>query len=181
MTDTRLSSVRLVITDVDGVLTDGSLYYSGEGEVLKRFNVRDGLGIRLLQQIGVQVAVVSGRAGPPLMRRLSDLGIELHRTGIGDKGEACRSILAELDMPAAAAIFVGDDLIDIAGFRTCGLSATVSDAPAYVKAQASITLGTRGGEGALRELADAIVVAQGHEHLLQGGGSFEPADGGSRQ
>ena len=181
MKDTRLSKLRLVITDVDGVLTDGSLYYSAEGEVLKRFNVRDGLGIRMMQRIGITVAVVSGRASPSLSRRLADLGITVHRTGIADKGEACREILAELNVTAETAIFVGDDLIDITGFEACGVSAAVGDAPSYVKAAATMTLNTHGGHGALRELADAIIVAQGHEYLLDGGGSFRPADGGAPQ
>ena len=181
MKDTRLSKLRVVITDVDGVLTDGSLYYSGEGEVLKRFNVRDGLGIRMMQRIGITVAVVSGRASPALSRRLADLGISVHRTGVADKGEACRQILAELSYTPDDAIFVGDDLIDVAGFEACGVSAAVGDAPSYVKAAASMTLNTDGGHGALRELADAIVIAQGHEYLLDGGGSFQPADGGTPQ
>ena len=181
MAVTQLSSVKLVITDVDGVLTDGSLFYSSEGEVIKRFNVRDGLGIRLLQQIGIKVAIVSGRASAPLARRMADLGINHFRTGAGDKAEACREILLELQIDARDAIFVGDDIIDIAGFQACGLSAAVADAPDYVRSAATITLNTKGGEGALRELADAIVIAQGHAKLLAGGGAFEPADGGTRQ
>ena len=181
MADTQLSSVKLVITDVDGVLTDGSLFYSGEGEIIKRFNVRDGLGIRLLQQIGIKVAIVSGRASPPLTRRMADLGINHFRTGVGDKAAACREILLELQIDARDAIFVGDDIIDIVGFRACGLSAAVADAPDYVRSAATIILNTKGGEGALRELADAIVIAQGHAKLLAGSGAFEPADGGTRQ
>ena len=171
----------MVITDVDGVLTDGSLFYSAEGEIIKRFNVRDGLGIRLLQQIGVAVAVVSGRTSAPLTRRLADLGITQVRAGVGDKGQACREILSASGIDAAQAIFVGDDVIDIAGFRACGVSAAVADAPEYVRQAATLTLASNGGQGALRELADAIVIAQGHAKLLTGGGTFEPADGGARQ
>jgi YrbI family 3-deoxy-D-manno-octulosonate 8-phosphate phosphatase len=166
---------------VDGVLTDGSLFYSAEGEIIKRFNVRDGLGVRLLQQIGVQVAVVSGRSSAALARRMADLGIDQFRTSVSDKGQACREILSELSIGADRAIFVGDDVIDIAGFQACGLSAAVADAPDYVRSAATLILSSNGGEGALRELADAIVIAQGHAQLLHGAGSFAPADGGTLQ
>jgi YrbI family 3-deoxy-D-manno-octulosonate 8-phosphate phosphatase len=179
--DSRLTKIRLVITDVDGVLTDGSLYYGEQGEVIKRFHVRDGMGIRLLQQTGVQVAIISGRQSGALTRRISDLGIKLSRTSVGDKGAAVRELLLEAGVEAAEAIFVGDDLIDILGFQACGCSAAVADAPSYVRDAATLTLATKGGDGALRELADRILVAQGNSYLLHQGGVFEPADGGSRQ
>lgn len=181
MEDCQLARLRLVIADVDGVLTDGSLYYGEHGEVIKRFHVRDGLGVRLLQKIGVEVAVVSGRGGSPLLRRLIDLGIVHKRTSVGDKGVAVREILAEMSIGSEEAIFVGDDLIDILGFQACGLSAAVADAPPYVKEMASIVLQSKGGDGALRELADAILIAKGYGHVLRQGGVFETADGGERQ
>lgn len=181
MIDTDLAKVRLVITDVDGVLTDGGLYYGEAGEVIKRFHVRDGLGIRLLEQVGIETAVISGRASAALSKRISDLGIKLVRTSVGDKGAASRELMAEAGVSPEEAIFLGDDLIDVLGFQACGLSAVVADAPSYVREIADLTLETKGGDGALRELADRILVAQGHGHLLRQGGVFNPADGGTRQ
>lgn len=181
MTQAQLAGLRLVITDVDGVLTDGGLYYGEQGEVIKRFHVRDGLGVRLLQQIGVTVAVVSGRGSPALSRRLADLGILNVRTSVGDKGLAVREVIEEVGVTAEETVFLGDDLIDLLGFSACGLSAAVADAPTYVRDAASLVLKTSGGQGAFRELADRILVAKGHEHVFRAGGVFEPADGGSRQ
>jgi 3-deoxy-manno-octulosonate cytidylyltransferase (CMP-KDO synthetase) len=179
--DSCLARIRLIITDVDGVLTDGSLYYGEGGEVIKRFHVRDGLGVRLLQQADIEFAVISGRDSAALRRRLGDLGVRLLRLSVADKGAATRELLEETGIGAEEAIFVGDDIIDVAGFKACGCSAAVADAPSYVREQATLVLATNGGDGALRELADRILMAQGKGHLLYQSGNFQPADGGTRQ
>lgn len=181
MDQTLMAGLRLVITDVDGVLTDGGLYYGEHGEVIKRFHVRDGLGVRLLQQIGVLVAVVSGRGSPALTKRLVDLGITHSRTSVGDKGQAVKEIMAEVGATPGETIFLGDDLIDMLGFTGCGMSAAVADAPSYVRDAVTLVLDTAGGQGAFRELADRILTAKGHGEIFRSGGVFEPADGGSRQ
>ncbi|KAA0911370.1 3-deoxy-manno-octulosonate cytidylyltransferase [Pusillimonas sp. ANT_WB101] len=167
-----LNGVRLVITDVDGVLTDGGIYYDETGECLKRFHVRDGLGIRLLEEGGVRVAVLSGRDSPTLRKRLADLGVSVYKLGVKDKFSACHELMAEVGVIAETTVFVGDDSIDLPAFAACGLSFTVADAPYYVKAKASAVLSLKGGHGALRELADAILSAQGKSHIFDSAEGF---------
>ena len=159
--NTPLEEVRLVITDVDGVLTDGGIYYDASGECFKRFHVRDGLGIRLLEESGIRVAVQSGRDSAALRKRVSDLGLTLYKFGIKDKESACLSLMEQAGVSAKQTAYVGDDSIDLPAFAACGLSFAVADAPEYVKRQATGVLAQPGGHGAFRELADAILEAQG--------------------
>ena len=162
-----LADVRLVITDVDGVLTDGGLYYSENGESIKRFHVRDGLGIRMLEKCGIRVAVVSSRDSPTLRRRVADLGVSLFEFGVNDKAVACQNIIQKVGVSSDETVCIGDDSIDLPAFEVCGISYAVSDAPIYVKSKASGILNARGGDGAFRELADAILVAQGKSYFLE--------------
>lgn len=161
-----LSEVRLVITDVDGVLTDGGIYYDASGECQKRFHVRDGLGIRLLEENGVRVAVLSGRDSPTLRKRVADLGVTLFQFGIKDKATACHALMEQAGVSARQTACIGDDSIDLPAFAVCGLSYAVADAPIYVKRQASKVLTLPGGSGAFRELADAILMAQGKQDVF---------------
>lgn len=161
----RLAQVRLLITDVDGVLTDGGLFYDAHGEALKRFHVRDGLGMRLLEESGVRVAVLSGRDSPVLRKRVADLGVSLHQFGVKDKAAACAALMDQAGVTAQQTACIGDDSIDLPAFAACGLSFAVADAPAYVQRQATGVLKLGGGQGALRELADAILRAQGKERV----------------
>ncbi|MFJ4292390.1 3-deoxy-manno-octulosonate cytidylyltransferase [Cupriavidus sp. NPDC089707] len=161
-----LADVRLVITDVDGVLTDGGIYYDATGECLKRFHVRDGLGIRLLEENGVRVAVLSGRDSETLRKRVADLGVTLFQFGVKDKFAACRMLMAQAKVTPEQTVCIGDDSIDLPAFAACGLSYAVADAASYVKARATGVLSTRGGEGALRELADGILLAQGKAQVF---------------
>ena len=167
-----LADVRLVITDVDGVLTDGGLYYDATGECLKRFHVRDGMGIRLLEETGVRVAVLSGRDSPTLRKRAADLGITLCLYGVKDKAAACRTLMAQAGVASFQTACVGDDSIDLPAFAACGLSYAVADAPDYVKARATGVLALAGGQGAFRELADAILLAQGKRHVFASAEGF---------
>ncbi|EGW50012.1 hypothetical protein HMPREF1022_02955 [Desulfovibrio sp. 6_1_46AFAA] len=153
----RLRHIKLVITDVDGVLTDGGLYYGPDGECLKRFHARDGLGVRLLQQAGIQVAVLSGRDCPALRRRLADLGITEAVLGQVDKRAALSGIMERYGVVADEVVFIGDDIPDMEVFNQCGVSVTVGDAPDYVKDRADLVLECGGGQGALRELVDGIL------------------------
>ena len=171
-TQRTLANVRLVITDVDGVLTDGGIYYDETGECQKRFHVRDGLGIRLLEECGVKVAVLSGRDSPTLRKRVSDLGVSFFEYGVKDKAAACTMLMNEARVTAAQTACTGDDSIDLPAFEVCGLSFAVADAASYVKARATHVLATRGGEGAFRELADAILVAQGKQDVLGSAAGF---------
>ena len=161
-----LADIRLVITDVDGVLTDGGIYYDATGECLKRFHVRDGMGMRLLEENGVRVAVLSGRDSATLRKRVADLGVTLCQFGVKDKLAACNQLMAEAGVTLEQTACIGDDCIDLPAFAACGMSFAVADAPVYVKAAATQTLASAGGTGAFREVADAILFAQGKEAVL---------------
>ena len=161
-----LADIRLVITDVDGVLTDGGIYYDATGECLKRFHVRDGMGMRLLEENGVRVAVLSGRDSATLRKRVADLGVTLCQFGVKDKLAACNQLMAEAGVKLEQTACIGDDCIDLPAFAACGMSFAVADAPVYVKAAATQTLSSAGGTGAFREVADAILFAQGKEAVL---------------
>lgn len=158
--DERLRRVRLIITDVDGVLTDGGLYYGPDGECLKRFCAQDGLGIVLLQKAGIRVAVLSGRDCPALRRRLADLGITLFRLGRVEKRTACEDLLRESGVSPEESLFIGDDLPDLDGFACCGLGIAVANARNRVREAAHLVLNARGGQGAFRELADKLLHAR---------------------
>lgn len=154
---TSLADIRLVITDVDGVLTDGGLYYGPDGECIKRFHAQDGLGMVMLRKAGIRVAVLSGRDCPALRRRLNDLGINMFRLGKVEKRAACESLLQEAGVSAHETLFIGDDLPDLDGFACCGLGVTVANARDEVKRAADIVLQTQGGQGAFRELVDMLL------------------------
>ncbi|WP_447810720.1 3-deoxy-manno-octulosonate cytidylyltransferase [Pseudomonas putida] len=161
-----LADIKLVITDVDGVLTDGGIYYDATGECLKRFHVRDGMGMRLLEENGVRVAVLSGRDSATLRKRVGDLGITLCQFGVKDKMAACEQLMSEAGVTAKQTACIGDDCIDLPAFAACGMSFAVADAPSYVRAAATQTLEAFGGTGAFREVADAILFAQNKEAVL---------------
>lgn len=156
----RLRRVRLVITDVDGVLTDGGLYYGPDGECLKRFCAQDGLGMVLLQKAGIRVAVLSGRDCPALRRRLADLGITFFRLGKVEKRAACEALLREAGVSPEESLFIGDDLPDLDGFACCGLGIAVANARERVREAAHLVLDARGGQGAFRELTDKLLHAR---------------------
>jgi len=177
----QLSEVRLVITDVDGVLTDGSIFYDGNGECMKRFHVRDGLGVRLLEESGVRVAVLSGRDSNALRKRVSDLGLTLFRFGVKDKAQACKELMLLAGVTPLQTACIGDDSIDLLAFSACGISYAVADAPDYVKRRATNVLKYGGGYGAFRELADAILLAQGNEKLFNSADGFRQIMGGAAQ
>ncbi len=149
-----LARVRLVVLDVDGVLTDGGLWYSPQGEQIKRFDVRDGLGIRLLQQAGVEVAFLSGGRGGATEERARHLGIRHCLVGAGDKPKALGELQEELNLPREATLFVGDDLNDLAVRPRVGLLVATADAVPALRRRADLVLARRGGQGAVRELAD---------------------------
>lgn len=162
-----LASIKLVITDVDGVLTDGGIYYDESGECMKRFHVRDGLGMRMLEECGVRVAVLSGRDSPTLHKRMADLKVSFTMFGVQDKRAACLSLMAEAGVKPEETACIGDDSIDLPAFEVCGLSFAVADAPDYVRIMASHVLSLRGGDGAFREAVDLILKANGNKHFIQ--------------
>ncbi|MBE0405681.1 3-deoxy-manno-octulosonate cytidylyltransferase [Psychrobacter sp. AOP22-C1-22] len=167
-----LSNINLVITDIDGVLTDGGIYYDEHGECIKRFHVRDGLGIKLLQQAGIQVAVLSGKDSKSLRKRISDLGIDIFMLGIKNKEMACQEIIQRANTIKANTVYIGDDTIDLPAFISCGVAVAVADAPDYVKVKCDLVTNTKGGFGALRELADKILIEQGQSKLIEDPAAF---------
>lgn len=162
-----LAAVKLVITDVDGVLTDGGIWYDASGECLKRFHVRDGLGIKMLQACGIEVAVVSGRDSATLRKRVSDLGIALFDFAVKDKAATCRRLMEQAGVTPAQTLVLGDDTIDLPAFAACGISVAVADAPDYVRQVATLTLDKPGGHGAFRELSDRLLTAQGQTDVYR--------------
>ena len=176
-----LSNIELVITDVDGVLTDGGIYYDENGECIKRFHVRDGLGIKLLQQAGIQVAVLSGRDSKSLRKRLADLGIDIFMLGIKNKEVACKEIIQRASTNKVNTVYIGDDTIDLPAFISCGVAVAVADAPEYVKAKCDLVMDTKGGFGAFRDLADKILIEQGKSKLLDDPSTFLKVHAGVTQ
>lgn len=157
----RLDSLRLLVLDVDGVLTDGGLYYGSEGEPLKRFDVRDGLGIRLLQSVGITVAVLSGGRGGAIHLRARHLGIEEVLVGVKDKAAAIVDLCGRLGVPASQAAYVGDDINDLVVRPHVGLLCGPADAAPALRRQAHLVLPRGGGQGAIRVLAESILERRG--------------------
>lgn len=157
----RAKRIRLAIFDVDGVLTDGGLYYTDSGEELKVFSVRDGLGMRMLQASGVQLAIISSRRSRCVELRARGLGIAHVHQGISDKLAAFRELLARLALDAAAVAYMGDDLVDVPVLRRSGFAVAVPEAPAAVQRHAHYVTQAGGGRGAVRELCELILHAQG--------------------
>ena len=153
--------ISVVAFDVDGVLTDGGLYYTDSGEELKRFNVRDGLGLKMLKDSGVTPAIITSRTSRCVAERARDLGIELLFQGAADKLAAFRELLARCGVEATACAYAGDDLVDLPVMRRCGLAFPVPGAPAPVRRQAHFVTQAGGGAGAAREICEIILYAQG--------------------
>ena len=156
----KLADLRLVAFDVDGVLTDGRLYYGAEGEVLKVFHVRDGVGMKLLADHNVAVAVISAKDSPMLSRRMSDLGVQYYFPGTSDKQQCLLDLCQKLSIPAQHAAFVGDDMVDLKAMGVCGMAIAPADAYPVVRDQADLVLTSKGGDGVAREVADLILTAQ---------------------
>lgn len=158
----RAARVRLMIFDVDGILTDGSLHYGPEGEMVKTFNVLDGHGIKLLQASGVAAAIISARKSDIVARRAADLGILHLRQGVHDKQAAFEQLLAQTGIEAAACGFIGDDVIDLPVLLRAGFAASVPGGHPEVRARVHYITQAAGGRGAVRELCDFLLRAQGN-------------------
>lgn len=158
----KAARVRLMIFDVDGILTDGSLHYGPEGEVIKTFNVLDGHGIKLLQQSGVTTAIISARQSGIVVRRASDLGITHVYQGVHDKRAAFEQLLRQINIDEQNCGFVGDDVIDLPILSRVGFAASVPNGHPEVRARVHYVTQAAGGRGAARELCDFILRAQGN-------------------
>ena len=156
-----LAELELLVMDVDGVLTDGGLWFGAQGELQKRFDVRDGLGLRLLQQQGLQLAFLSGGKGGATEVRARQLGIQHCLVGIKDKPPALQHLQQQLKVSKEHTAFLGDDLNDLALRNSVGLLIAPSDACRPLRRQADAVLHRTGGHGAVRELAERILQARG--------------------
>src|SRR5690606_7170100 len=151
----------LMAFDVDGVLTDGRLWYGEHGEIAKGFHALDGHGMRLLKESGITVALITGREGPIVARRAADLGINLVQQGVRDKAQAITAIAQERGHALSEVGYMGDDIIDLAALQRVGFAASVPNAPAYISQVAHWVSSLPGGAGAVRECCDVILAAQG--------------------
>lgn len=156
----RAARVQLVVFDVDGVFTDGRLYYGANGEELKTFHVRDGHGIKLLLKHGIQAAVISGRKSAAVTVRMRELGITHIFQGNDDKRPILEILLQKLRLDPQQIACVGDDLTDLPILEVAGLPIAVADAHPEVRARAQFVTQARGGEGAVREVCDLILTAR---------------------
>jgi 3-deoxy-D-manno-octulosonate 8-phosphate phosphatase (KDO 8-P phosphatase) len=157
----RLARVRLMIFDCDGVLTDGRLVYGAEGEALKQFHARDGLGLVMARVAGIKRAVLTGRNSAIVQRRCTELRFDAIKLGRFDKRAALAEILAETGCEAAEALYMGDDLIDLPAMYEVGLGVAVPEAPREVRDAADWVTTSPGGHGAVREMVDLVLKSGG--------------------
>ena len=156
----RAARIEVCLTDCDGVLTDAGVYYTAAGEELKRFSLRDGMGVQLLRESGVEVGIVSGEASLPLVARADKLRIDERHLGVTDKLAVLTAICARRGFSPDEVAYIGDDVNDLEVMRAVGLAAAPVDAVAEVRSIAHVVVDARGGHGAFRALADLIVSAK---------------------
>lgn len=156
----KARGVRLLVLDVDGVLTDGRLWYGNDNEELKAFNIQDGLGIKLLMRAGIDVAIITGRSSALVARRGAELGMRRVIQGREDKLVALRELCSELNIGLDEIAYMGDDLPDLSAIRAVGLGITVANGRAVIAEHALYTTERSGGDGAVREICDLLLQAQ---------------------
>ena len=157
----RARRVKLVVFDVDGVLTDGRLWYGASGETLKAFHAFDGHGVKMLQQAGLQTAILSGRDMAAVVERARELAIAHVLQGVADKRRAFEALLRRLRLGRAAAAYMGDDVVDLGVLERCGLACAPREAPEAVRSVAHCVPSAPAGAGAAREVCEFILQAQG--------------------
>ncbi|GHT93706.1 3-deoxy-D-manno-octulosonate 8-phosphate phosphatase [Betaproteobacteria bacterium] len=161
----RAANIKLIAFDIDGVMTDGKLYYTDDGRELKAFNTQDGQGLRFLQQAGVALAIITGRTSGAVAARAKNLDIHHLFQGVSDKHACMSALLAQLGLDWSEAAYMGDDVVDLPTMQACAFSAAPDNAHPTVRAKANFVTAHRGGEGAVREVCDLILAArQGNSH-----------------
>lgn len=153
-----MNNIKLIIFDVDGVMTDGGIYINEHGEAFKKFNVKDGLAIEVLRSHGIKTAVVSGKASHALSKRCEELNFDYIVTGCKNKLPKVKGICLELSINIKDVAFVGDDVLDLPVMESCGLSVAPSDAHQLVLGVADIVTSSIGGAGVVREICDLILI-----------------------
>ena len=157
----KAKRIRIVIFDVDGVLTDGTLYLNDGGEEIKAFNSRDGHGMKMLKASGVELAIITARESRSVKLRAENLNISLLYQGEKNKLKVFESLVTKLELDMSSCAYVGDDLIDLPVMTRCGLSICVPSAPILVKKYAHYVTNSEGGQGAVREVCEMIMLSQG--------------------
>lgn len=157
----KAKAVRMMVFDVDGVLTDGGLHYTDSGEEIKTFNTLDGLGMKLLKDSGVKLAIITGRSSRIVEHRARQLGVDYVYQGVHDKLEIFRRLLAEAGLEAGQCAYMGDDLVDLPVMRRVAFAVAVPDSPELVRSHADYVTRLSGGRGAVREACETIMQAQG--------------------
>jgi 3-deoxy-D-manno-octulosonate 8-phosphate phosphatase (KDO 8-P phosphatase) len=158
--ENRARAVRMIVFDVDGVLTDGSLFYDNQGQEYKAFNSRDGHGIKMLRASGVETGIITGRTSQIVLHRARNLGIGHIYQGAEDKLEALENLLQATGLTPQQIAYMGDDVVDLPVLNRCGLAITVPDAPDEVKARSHVVTRAAAGRGAAREACELIMRAQ---------------------
>jgi 3-deoxy-D-manno-octulosonate 8-phosphate phosphatase (KDO 8-P phosphatase) len=158
----KAENVRLMAFDIDGVMTDGRLFFSPNGDEMKTFFSRDGLGLKMLARSGVRLAIITGRDSPIVSRRAENLGIDLVFQGVEDKRATMAAMLASENLDFAQAGYMGDDVVDLAVMKACGFSATVPDCHDAVRQIAGYVTRAPAGAGAVREVCELLLKAQGN-------------------
>ena len=154
------AKIQLFVTDVDGTLTDGSMYYTADGDYMKQFNTRDGMGFELLRNKGVDVAIMTGEDSQIVLRRAEKLKISRVFIGIKDKLTQMKTLCEEMDISMSSVAYIGDDVNDFDVMKHVGLSFAVADASSEILAVADVTLTKEGGKGAVREAAEWIITRE---------------------
>lgn len=157
----RARAVRLAIFDVDGVMTDGTLYIGANGEAFKAFNILDGHGVKMLQSVGIATAIISGRESKMVARRAKELAIRHVKQGAKDKLAEFERLIKRLGLAPEACAYMGDDLIDLPVMRRCGFAVSVPNGAEAVRSQAHYVTRAGGGRGAVREFCEVVLRAQG--------------------
>jgi len=166
--DDRLKKIRLLLMDVDGVLTDGRIIYGSDGTETKAFDVKDGHGLKMLQRAGILTGIITGRESTVVLHRASELGIEIVHQAAKDKLIPYRQILTDLGLADDEVAYVGDDIVDLPILRRVGFAATVADCVPEVREHVHYVASRSGGRGAVREICDL---------LLRGGGNWDTVAG----
>jgi len=156
-------SIELIVLDVDGTMTDSHITYSENGDEIKSFNVKDGLAIASWRKLGKQVAIITGRSSSIVARRAKELRIEHFYQGIHNKKEVLEDLLEKLDLTMENVAAIGDDLNDLQMLRSAKISFVPRDASAYVDKEATVVLSKKGGDGAVREMIEHLIVKEGLE------------------
>ncbi len=156
-----MKQIKAIITDVDGVLTDGGIYYDSAGNEIKKFNAKDGMAIGMLHKANMKVGLITGRHSEMVIRRAKELGFDFHVHGIKNKLIHFQKFKDQFQLQNTEIAYIGDDINDLPVMSLCGLKACPSDAPEYIKKQVDYITQKRGGEGAFREFSDWILQEKG--------------------